>query len=262
MRSARLLACASTSVALVAAVTFTVDQAAAAPGGGAGQATTTVPAADTSPQPFSNADNQNTGANDTSGTNQYLSTRNGSPSGNGSGNGAATGEPCAGCVGKADNKNPPGQFPNGSDANAGYECDANQGVGKSNPAHTACTPPPSSTTTTSPTSTTTTTTTAASGSGGASGPAPPGPSPSSGGAGGSSSVQEVESTLRSWISQSSTAHAPGPATAAASGGGSLAFSGSNLARDALLGMASVLLAAVLYLVDSRLRRRRLASPLP
>jgi hypothetical protein len=50
----------------------------------------------------------------------------------------ATGMPSAGCAGKADNKNPPGQAPDGSDPNAGYECDRNQGVGQSNPAHTGC----------------------------------------------------------------------------------------------------------------------------
>jgi hypothetical protein len=44
----------------------------------------------------------------------------------------------AGCVGNADNKNPPGQKPNGTDANAGYECDSNSGVGRSNPGHTGC----------------------------------------------------------------------------------------------------------------------------
>ncbi len=58
--------------------------------------------------------------------------------GAGLGGGAATGQPCAGCVGNADDKNPPGQAPGGSDANAGYECDRNQGVGKENPAHTGC----------------------------------------------------------------------------------------------------------------------------
>jgi hypothetical protein len=96
------------------------------------------------PQPYSTADRNNTGANDTGSTNPYRSTRNGSPSLNGNGNGQATGKPCAGCVGKADNKNPPGQQPNGSDHNAGYECDRNNGIGKSNPAHTGCTatPPP------------------------------------------------------------------------------------------------------------------------
>jgi hypothetical protein len=58
--------------------------------------------------------------------------------GNGVGDGAATGKPCAGCVGNADDKNPPGQAPGGSDHNAGYECDRNEGVGKENPAHTGC----------------------------------------------------------------------------------------------------------------------------
>lgn len=68
----------------------------------------------------------------------YDSTCDGSPSGNGLGDGNAYGKPCAGCVGNADNKNPPGQAPNGSDPNAGYECDRNQGVGQTNPAHSGC----------------------------------------------------------------------------------------------------------------------------
>ena len=92
-----------------------------------------------SPQPYSNADKNNTGANDTSSSNQYKSTRDGSPSLNGNGGGKQVGQPCAGCVGKADNKNPPGQAPNGTDHNAGYECDRNHGIGRSNPAHTGCT---------------------------------------------------------------------------------------------------------------------------
>lgn len=73
---------------------------------------------------------------------EYCSTRDGSPSRNGNGDGDAKGRPCAGCVGKADDKNPPGQYPNGSDANNGYECDGNSGIGRSNPAHTGCTPQP------------------------------------------------------------------------------------------------------------------------
>ncbi|HVF75901.1 MAG TPA: hypothetical protein VM938_12715 [Acidimicrobiales bacterium] len=77
----------------------------------------------------------------------YDETCDGSPSGNGNGTGAAKGKPCAGCVGNADDKNPPGQKPNGSDRNAGYECDRNRGVGRTNPAHTGCR------TTSSPTST-------------------------------------------------------------------------------------------------------------
>ena len=101
-------------------------------------------------QPFSRADMNNTGANTTSPTNPYRSTRNGAPSLNGSGNGNATGRPCAGCVGKADNKNPHGQQPNGTDHNAGYECDRNQGIGRTNPAHTGCVSGSTSPPTTSP----------------------------------------------------------------------------------------------------------------
>ena len=99
----------------------------------------------TSPQPNSNADNNGGGANGQCPGGPYCSTRDGSPSGNGNGKGKATGKPCAGCVGKADNKNPKGQNPNGSDNNAGYECDRNHGIGRTNPAHTGCkttTPPP------------------------------------------------------------------------------------------------------------------------
>jgi hypothetical protein len=88
------------------------------------------------PQPASTADFTGHGANVHG---AYDSTRDGSPSGNGNGKGNAVGKPCAGCVGKADNKNPKGQAPNGSDHNAGYECDRNHGIGRSNPAHTGCT---------------------------------------------------------------------------------------------------------------------------
>src|SRR3954451_11110457 len=68
----------------------------------------------------------------------YNNTCDGSPSGNGNGNGQATGKPCAGCVGNADDKNPQGQMPNGTDHNKGYECDKNHGIGRTNPAHTGC----------------------------------------------------------------------------------------------------------------------------
>jgi hypothetical protein len=68
----------------------------------------------------------------------YDSTCDGSASENGQGGGNANGKPCAGCVGAADNKNPQGQFPNGTDPNKGYECDENKGVGVGNPAHTSC----------------------------------------------------------------------------------------------------------------------------
>ncbi len=90
------------------------------------------------PQPISNADSNNGGANGKCRGGPYCSTRHGHPSRNGNGQGKAIGKPCAGCVGKADNKNPPGQMPNGRDHNAGYECDRNHGVGRTNPAHTGC----------------------------------------------------------------------------------------------------------------------------
>ncbi|RSN32277.1 hypothetical protein DL990_20435 [Amycolatopsis sp. WAC 01416] len=96
-----------------------------------------APPGHTKPQPPSKADFSGHGANKHG---PYDSTRDGSPSANGNGGGKAAGKPCAGCVGKADDKNPPGQLPGGSDANAGYECDRNHGVGRGNPAHTACTP--------------------------------------------------------------------------------------------------------------------------
>jgi hypothetical protein len=62
----------------------------------------------------------------------------GQPSGNGKSTDNNGNRPCAGCVGKADYKNPPGQLPDGSDHNKGYECDENEGVGKMNPAHSGC----------------------------------------------------------------------------------------------------------------------------
>jgi hypothetical protein len=65
----------------------------------------------------------------------------GLPSGNGKSTDNNSSKPCAGCVGNADAKNPPGQYPNGSDPNAGYECDRNQGVGQTNPAHSGCSGP-------------------------------------------------------------------------------------------------------------------------
>jgi hypothetical protein len=95
-----------------------------------------------SAQPVSKADSNSGGANGQCPGGPYCSTRDGSLSGNGNGGGKATGKPCAGCVGKADNKNPKGQMPNGSDHNAGYECDRNHGIGRTNPAHTGCKPTP------------------------------------------------------------------------------------------------------------------------
>jgi len=91
------------------------------------------------PQPTSSADANSGGANGQCPGGPYCSTRDGSPSGNGNGNGAANGKPCAGCVGKADNKNPQGQKPNATDGNNGYECDGNHGIARTNPAHTGCT---------------------------------------------------------------------------------------------------------------------------
>jgi LPXTG-motif cell wall-anchored protein len=94
-----------------------------------------------SPQPISTADDNSGGANGQCPEGPYCSTRDGSPSGNGNGAGLATGEPCAGCVGRADNKNPHGQMPDASDHNAGYECDTNHGIARTNPAHTGCVTP-------------------------------------------------------------------------------------------------------------------------
>jgi len=95
----------------------------------------------TSPQPISNADANSGGANGQCPGGAYCSTRDGSPSMNGNGGGKATGKACAGCVGRADNKNPAGQKPDATDNNAGYECDTNHGIARGNPAHTACIPP-------------------------------------------------------------------------------------------------------------------------
>lgn len=101
----------------------------------------------TKPQPESNADKNDVGANTgtcgTSSGGPYCSTRDGSASENGLGDGNATGRPAAGSVGKADNKNPRGQLPGPQDRNRGYECDMpgdvpNQGIAEGNPAHTGC----------------------------------------------------------------------------------------------------------------------------
>jgi hypothetical protein len=98
--------------------------------------------------------NSSTGSGANSGNGDYTNTCPAGPSLNGNNDGTTTGKPCAGCVGNADDKNPPGQYANGNDANNGYECDqqgrsaneGNNGVGFGNPAHTGCaqdtTPPP------------------------------------------------------------------------------------------------------------------------
>lgn len=73
----------------------------------------------------------------------YDSTCDGVASKAGNGGGTAGGRPCAGCVGNADYKEPAGQLKDGDhDGNAGYECDGNNGVARSNPAHTSCKLPP------------------------------------------------------------------------------------------------------------------------
>ena len=59
-------------------------------------------------------------------------------SGNGNGVSTTSSKPDAGTVGNADDKQPPGQFPDGTDHNNGYECDGNSGIAKENPAHTSC----------------------------------------------------------------------------------------------------------------------------
>jgi LPXTG-motif cell wall-anchored protein len=117
----------------------------AAPGVAEASAVAAAPAvADlTQPQPLSNADQNGTGANPgtTAGCGSYCSTTVGTASANGEGDGTAGGKPCAGCVGKADNKNPKGQASSGSsDHNKGFKCDGNKGIGKGNPAHSTCTP--------------------------------------------------------------------------------------------------------------------------
>lgn len=99
--------------------------------------TVTLPAASTA----ATCPNKHYGSDPGGGANgpgNYGSTCDGSASQNGNGGGSAKGRPCAGCVGNADDKNPPGQAPDGTDRNAGYECDRNSGVGRSNPAHTGC----------------------------------------------------------------------------------------------------------------------------
>jgi len=52
--------------------------------------------------------------------------------------GPAVGKPCDGCVGHVGDNTPPGQIVPGTDANAGYRCDRNAGIGDGNPAHPGC----------------------------------------------------------------------------------------------------------------------------
>lgn len=90
------------------------------------------------------------GANDDQYPHAYSETCNEAdpaPSGNGAPSESdPSGVPCAGCVGNADDKNPPGQAPDAQhDGNNGYECDrkgeedgGNNGIAFGNPAHTGC----------------------------------------------------------------------------------------------------------------------------
>src|SRR5689334_5823931 len=109
--------------------------ASADPGNGNGNGAGNGTASAAAPVKAQASSHETAGTAGTSG--DVSSPKNGDPKG--TGGGRATGKPCAGCVGKADNKNPPGQYKDGSDHNAGYECDRNQGIGKTNPAHTGCT---------------------------------------------------------------------------------------------------------------------------
>ena len=199
--------------------------------------------------------------------NPYGSTRNGSPSLNGNGKGNATGKPCAGCVGRADNKNPKGQAPGGSDNNAGYECDRNHGIGRSNPAHTGCTT--STTGSTSTTSTTlkhhgstTTSTTAttqpkSSGSTSTTTVCSSGTSGSTGsGSAGSSCGTTITPAIGAPGHGSSTTVAPATPAKASKAKGSLAFTGANLGIEFLAGGMAMGAGALLL---GTTRRRRPAA---
>ena len=164
----------------------------------------------------------------------------GSPSGNGKSTDNNGNRPCAGCVGKADAKNPPGQLPGGQDSNRGYECDDNQGVGKTNPAHSGC----------SSGSTTTTTTSAGGSSSTGSGPAgqPGGPS-DQGAVLGQSQPDRSEPPA----ADSPAAGEPEPAAGEPARGRELPFTGLGLVWMALLG---------LILVGVGRQVRRSSSPVP
>lgn len=114
-----------------------------------GSGSSTPPDDDGDPCEDSHGSDTGQGANTDGPDNEYTSTCDGRPSDNGNDSGGGGGRPCAGCVGNADDKNPPGQARNGDDANNGYECDGNNGVGgkksspaNGNPAHTGCRQPP------------------------------------------------------------------------------------------------------------------------
>jgi hypothetical protein len=236
--------------------------------------TGTIAASNTSPttlppQPLGNNEVPGgPGANNQTG-NQYASNGVGLPSGNGNGNGNATGKPCAGCVGNADNKNPPGQAVNGSDHNAGYECDRNHGIGRSNPAHTGCqstttTPTVPPTTPTVPPTTPTTlkhhdpTTTTQPSTSGSTTPTTACSSKNSGSSTSSGTSCITPATGAPGHGSSTTVAAAKPATATKSSG-SLAFTGADVGSEFLAG-GIALAAGALLLGSSRRRRSALAEP--
>jgi hypothetical protein len=204
------------------------EEAAAEESAGAStESETATASAASSAAATTSAGNPNAGCNQTpygSGGNgantsgPYNDTCDGSPSANGNGGGQATGKPCAGCVGKADEKNPPGQQPGPNDKNKGYECDGNKGIGKGNPAHTGCTqtntPPPDDETDT-----------------------------------------EVEGETLTRVTPGTTTSTPTEVLGAVfeRPAGSLAFTGAEVKGTALAGMVLVLLGATLALAA---RRRR------
>lgn len=188
-------------------------------------------------------------------TGAYNSTRNGAPSLNGNGNGKAVGKPCAGCVGNADNKNPPGQFPNGSDRNAGYECDRNHGIGRTNPAHTGCasvvTPPPTTPPTSSPPTTSPTTTTTVTTPPGSSGGPPPGTS-----IGGTGTASQPPGATSTGLPGESAILVASPAAATPTNSGQLAFTGSDTLDLLVAALLSLGGGAVLVAFS---RRRRVSA---
>jgi len=204
-------------------------------------------------QPLSTADQNSGGANGQCPSGAYCSTRDGSASANGKGDGKATGKPCAGCVGKADNKNPQGQKPNGTDANAGYECDRNQGIGQSNPAHTSCTTPTTSggggsDCTTNPTA-----------------PGCPGVTPTSGGGGSACVPTEANGFCSSVLGEHvsappsaqvlSATETQTPTTPTTTTTSTLPMTGRNLVPLAVAGIGAVGAGALLLMASVRRRER-------
>lgn len=163
------------------------------------------------------------------------------PSGVGlpSGNGNATNQPCAGCVGNADDKNPPGQANDGSDHNNGYECDGNQGVGKTNPAHSGC----ESTTTTVPQTTTTTEFVPCTGDGCPTTTTTE-PSTTTTTAPGTTTTTEPETTTSTVATNVLGEQFSRPSTGAPASTGPLAFTGGIAGKLFFVGMALMLMGIV------------------